>query len=136
MLSQQKRKNLCVIGTYKLKLSIFHTNNNHNHQVYHEFDSAILSCILAIELRKLLARVVCMCRHHLLKFVSISDGGNNICIILKVHAIICRGTVLKTIGALSSQHYGLSHKLFKIEILYTKKLIKGYARLVSGELLY
>jgi hypothetical protein len=44
--------------------------------------------------------------------------------------------VLKTIGALSSQHYGLSHKLFKIEILYTKKLIKGYARLVSGELLY
>jgi hypothetical protein len=44
-------------------------------------------------------------------------------------------TVSKTIGVLSSQHYGLSHKLFKIEILYTKKLVKGYGRLVSGELL-
>lgn len=41
--------------------------------------------------------------------------------------------VLKINEVLNSQHYGLSHKVFKIEILYTKKLIKGYAHLVSGE---
>jgi hypothetical protein len=78
----------------------------------------------------------CMRSRHYLKLDTISNEGNSIYYFESARnymwITVCNKNNWEVV--LSSQHYGLSHKVSRIEILYTKKLVKGYAHLVSGEL--
>ena len=99
---KRKKKLRPVIGTYKPKLFPTQITTIIIRFIYHEFDSAILSCILAIVHRKLffLPKLYVSCHH--LKFVTISDGGNSIHYFQSARNYMSR-TVLKTIGGTHQQ---------------------------------